>query len=193
MPVTREKKEAALTSLKEEFGGRGSAIFTDFRGVDVAGITDLRAKLRAQGARYLVAKRTVIEKALPANEQIGVMVELDKLGNGNVVKTLLEGSTGICFADAEPIAVAKVLVDFRKDYEKFGIKGAFLAGRFYSAAAVAALATTPPREVLLARLLGAMNGPASGFAGVLAAVIRQFLGTLQAIADEKAKAAQPAS
>ncbi len=189
MPVTREKKKQTLAALEQEFGRAGSAIFTDFRGVDVAGITDLRAKLRAQGARYVVAKRTIIEKALPANEDAKLLIELDKLGNGNVVGALLGGATGICFADAEPIVVAKILADFRKDYAAFGIKGALLGAKFLDAAAVGTLATTPSREALLGRLLGAMNGPASQFVGVLAGVMRQFVGTLQAIADQQGQAA----
>jgi len=77
------------------------------------------------------------------------------------------------------------LVDFRKEYETFVIKGALLGGEFIGPEKVKALAQTPPREVLLARLLGAMQAPAGQLVGVLAGVLRQAVGVLAAIADKK--------
>ncbi len=188
MPVTREKKETTLAELAAKVEGSQAAIFTDFRGVDVAGITALRAKLRAEGVRYVVAKRKLIERALPAHEAIKVEIELSKLAGSPVpdwFNTLLAGATGIAFTDDEPLAAARVLVDFRKEYEAFVIKGGLLGGRFIAGEKVTALAQTPPREVLLAKLLGAMKAPHASFVGVLAAVMRKFVGTLQAVADKK--------
>jgi len=172
MPITRTKKETVLAQLQGAFNEMPAAIFTDFRGVDVAGITALRAKLRAEGSRYIVAKRTLAEKALasaPADQ----------------VEPLLAGSTGICFAGAEPITVAKALVDFKKEYNSFTIKGGILDGKFVTGAQVTRLAALPSREVLLAQLFGGMKGPHRAFVGVLAAVMRQFVGTLQAIVDKE--------
>jgi len=172
MPVTRQKKEQALGVITEAFATYESAIFTDFRGVDVAGITTLRNQLRAQGAKYVVAKRTLAEKALAAKTS----PELDRI---------LEGASGIAFTGSDAVAVAKVLVDFKKEYEKFVIKGALLGGEFLSGDRVTALSKTPPREVLLAMLFGVMKAPHRGFVNVGAGVIRKFLGTLEAIAEKK--------
>jgi len=188
MSITKAKKEAVLKDLTASLGGVQAAIFTDFTGVDVAGITALRAKLRAEGARYIVAKRTLVERALPAHQAVKVEIELSKLAGFPVpdwFETLLAGSTGIAFVDAEPIAVARVLVDFRKEYNKFGIKGGLLAGEFIRGDQVTALALAPPREVLLSRVLGAMLAPHGQFVGVLAAIMRKAVGTIQAIADKK--------
>lgn len=172
MPITREKKEKSLAQLEGAFREMPAAIFTDFRGVDVAGITALRAKLRAEGSRYIVAKRTLAEKTLAS-------VPADQM------KLLLSGSTGICFAGAEPVTAAKALVDFKREYNTFTIKGGILEGQFLTAAQVTRIATLPGREVLLAQLFGAMKGPHRAFVGVCAAVLRQFVGTLQAIVDKE--------
>ena len=174
MPITKARKEAALADLKRTFAAFPTAIFTDFRGVNVGGITELRAKLRAQGARYLVAKRTLTELALGESA-------------ADVRDQLLAGATGICFAGVEPIDVAQVLVGFRKDFTTFTLKGALVEGRFLTPAQLGELARTPPRPVLLARLFGAMKGPHRNLVGVMHGVLRQFVGTLQAIADKKAE------
>lgn len=176
MPVTKEKKQTALSNLTRAFDEAETAIFTDFTGVDVAGLTLLRSKLRAEGARYVVAKRTLAERVLSDKQPAALA-------------TLLAGSTGIAFATAEPVAVAKVLVEFRREYENFKIKGAFLGGEFIDAEGVKALAQTPPREVLLAKLLGAMQAPPARFVNVLAGTLRKLLLVLTAIAEKKEKEA----
>jgi large subunit ribosomal protein L10 len=172
MPITREKKENILADLKAEFAAAGGALFTDFRGVDVAGMTELRAKLRGQGARYVVAKRTLAELALadtPAETR----------------NALLDGATGIAFVGAEPVAVAKVLVDFKKEYERFAVKGGLVAGEFFEAEKVIRLARTPPRDVLVSMLLGAMKSPQASLVYVASGLLRKAVATLAAIADKK--------
>ncbi len=175
MPISKEKKQTILADLTASFREAEGAIFTDFRGVDVAGMTALRAKLRAQGSRYVVTKRALAERALA-----GVPPEK--------VATLLAGATGIAFTGAEPIDAAKILVDFKKDYETFLIKGGLLGGEFVAADWVVVLAATPPREVLIGRLLGAWMSPATAAVGLFAGLLRKFLGTLTAIADKRKEA-----
>ncbi|UCH79334.1 MAG: 50S ribosomal protein L10 [Candidatus Coatesbacteria bacterium] len=172
MPISKDKKESVLAELRAELERAEGALFTDFRGVDVAGMTALRALLRAEGVRYYVAKRTLAELALA--EEPAETVEL-----------LLAGATGIAFVAEEPVRVAKILVDFQKEYETFTIKGGLWGGEFLAASQVGQLARTPPREVLWAKLLGAMNAPVGSFAAVLAGVVRRAVATLQAIADQK--------
>lgn len=172
MPISREKKEEVLAELKAAFGEAGGALFTDFRGVDVAGMTELRSKLRAEGARYLVAKRTLAERALaetPAETR----------------NALLEGATGVAFVTDEPVVVAKVLVDFQKEYESFAIKGGLLGGEFVAAEKINRLAKTPPRDVLLATLFAAMKSPHASLVAVLAGVLRAAVATLAAVAEKK--------
>ncbi|HUV85990.1 MAG TPA: 50S ribosomal protein L10 [bacterium] len=179
MPISRQKKEEILADLKAALGEAGGALFTDFRGVDVAGMTDLRAKLRAEGSRYVVAKRTLAERALTE-------------APAETLNTLLDGATGIAFVGEEPVAVAKVLVDFRKEYESFVIKGGLLGGEFIGPEKIGALAKTPPREVLLATLFAAMKSPHTSLAAVLAGTIRKAVATLAAVADKKREEEAPA-
>jgi large subunit ribosomal protein L10 len=180
MPISRAKKEEILAELKAAFAGAGGALFTDFRGVDVAGMTELRAKLRAEGTRYVVAKRTLAERALadtPAEAR----------------NALLAGATGVAFVSAEPVVVAKVLVDFQKEYERFVIKGGLVGGEFVAPERINRLAKTPPRDVLLAALFAAMKSPHASLAGVLAGVLRKAVATLAAVAEQKRAEAAPAA
>ncbi len=172
MPISREKKESILADLKTALGAAGGALFTDFRGVDVAGMTELRAKLRAEGSRYVVAKRSLAELALTETP-------------AETLKALLDGATGIAFVGEEPVGVAKVLVDFRKEYESFVIKGGLLGGEFVGPEKIGALAKTPPRDVLLATLFAAMKAPQTSLAAVLAGALRKAVATVAAIADKR--------
>jgi len=172
MPISKGKKESILADLQAELQRSEGALFTDFRGVDVAGMTALRAQLRAEGIRYFVAKRTLAELALAE-------------APAETVDLLLAGATGIAFVPEEPIRAAKILADFKKEHDTFVVKGGLWAGGFLAAGQVDQLAKTPPREVLWARLLGAMNAPVGSFAAVLAGVMRKAVATLQAIADQK--------
>jgi large subunit ribosomal protein L10 len=170
MPISRARKEAVLADLKAAFDEAGGALFTDFRGVDVAGMTRLRARLRREGARYVVAKRTLAELVLaeaPSRDE------------------LLEGATGIAFLGEEAVAVAKVLVDFRKEYESFVIKGGLLGGEFLPPEKIGELARTPPRDVLLSTLLATMKSLHTSFVGVLSGIIRKAVATFAAIAEKK--------
>jgi large subunit ribosomal protein L10 len=179
MPISRQKKEEILADLKAALAEAGGVLFTDFRGVDVAGMTELRAKLRAEGSRYVVAKRTLAERALTQ-------------APAGTLDRLLDGATGIAFVGEEPVAVAKVLVDFRKEYESFVIKGGLLGGEFIEAEKIGALARTPPREVLLATLFATMKAPHTSLVAVLAGMVRKAVATLAAIADRKREEETPA-
>ncbi|NIT36886.1 MAG: 50S ribosomal protein L10 [candidate division Zixibacteria bacterium] len=168
--MSRAKKEAVLADLRAAFAEAGGALFTDFRGVDVAGMTRLRARLRREGARYVVAKRTLAELALaeaPSRDE------------------LLEGATGIAFLGEEAVAVAKVLVDFKKEYESFVIKGGLLGGEFFPPEKIGELANTPPRDVLLGMLLATVKSPHTSFVGVLSGIIRKAVATLAAITEKE--------
>jgi large subunit ribosomal protein L10 len=161
-----------LADLKVAFAEAGGALFTDFRGVDVAGMTELRAKLRGEGSRYVVAKRALAELALADTP-------------AEAVDALLEGATGIAFLGEEPVAVAKVLVDFKKEYESFVIKGGLLGGEFLPPEKIGELAKTPPRDVLLGVLLATMKSSHTSFVGVLSGIIRKAVATLAAIAEKE--------
>ncbi len=172
MPISRRKKETILADLKSVLAEAEGALFTDFRGVDVAGMTELRARLRAEGSRYVVAKRTLAERALADTP-------------AETLALLLEGATGIAFVGEEPVGVAKVLVDFKKEYDSFVIKGGLLGGEYLPPQKIGALAKTPPRDVLLSMLFGAMKSPQASLVYVASGLLRKAVATLAAIADKK--------
>src|SRR3990172_7532047 len=126
---------------------RSKAIFlADYRGLTVAGMESLRTKVREAGGGVTIVKNTLAARALQA-------------ANLPVPQDLLAGPTALSFAFGEVPAVAKVLDDFAKDTKILQIKGGLMEGRLLSASQVNSLASMPPREVVMAQLLGLIQQP----------------------------------
>jgi len=166
-----DAKVALVSELRTLVGQTKAAILTDYRGLSVAELTDLRKKLRAADAEYRVVKNTLFKLAA------GDSMPVDEMG------TLLTGPTAIGFAKSDPVAVAKILLDYAREHKAMSVKAGIMDGRVLSAAQVEALSKTPPREVLLSQMIGSMQSPISGFVGTLGGIISNFVFTLQAIAD----------
>ncbi len=154
-----------------------ATIFADYRGLSVAELTDLRKKLRAADGEFRVVKNTLFKLAADGQMPIADMNEF------------LSGPTAIGFAKGDPVATAKVLMDFVKDHKEISIKAGVMNGLVLSAAQVDALSKTPPREVLISQMLGSLQAPISGFVGTLSGILSNFVFTLQAIADKQGEAA----
>ncbi len=165
--AVRVEKEAAVAELKRRFKDAKSVIFADYRGLNVAQVTKLRAKLRQAGIEYKVVKNTL---ARIAAREVGL----------TGVEQFLEGPTAVAFG-IDPVAPAKAVTEFARDNEQLEIKAGVLEGRLIDLAGVKALAELPPRGVLLARVLGGMQAPLSGLATVLHAPLRQVVWTLEAV------------
>ena len=154
--------------------GRAQAFFlTDFRGLDVATMTRMRRRVKENQADYLVAKNTLIKRALA------------QTGKDGSLDGLLQGPTGLCFAYGDPVAVAKVLNDLVKETRVLAIKGGWLQGRVLTPADVEALAQLPPRDVLLGRVLGTLQAPVAGLVTVLAGPVRKLAVVLDQIRQKK--------
>ena len=167
MAVLREKKEELLSWYTDLFSRSRAAILTDYRGLTVADVNQLRNRLRETRSEYHVTKNRLLKLAL---KEAGLPVPED----------LLEGPTATGFCFEEVPAVAKVLVDFSKEFKTFVIKGGLLGDRIISADEVTTLAELPPREVLLAQVLGTVQAPASGLVRAIAGSIRSVLYVLKA-------------
>ncbi len=168
-----DSKVALVSELRTLVGVTKAAIITDYRGLSVAELTELRKKLREVDAEYRVVKNTLFKLAA------GDSMPIDEMGD------LLTGPTAIGFAKNDPVAVAKVLLDYSRDHKALSIKAGVMDGRILSPIQVEALSKTPPREVLLSQMLGAMQSPIAGFVGTLGGIISNFVFTLQAIADKQ--------
>jgi large subunit ribosomal protein L10 len=169
------RKEETVAGLREIIAGSKGAILTDYRGLTVAEVTNLRKKLRDTKAEYHIVKNTLFKLALGGE----VNADLEKL---------LTGPTAIVFAQEDIVAPAKAILDFVAAAKKpeVKVKGGYLDGKVYSTAEVTALSKLPPREQIMAQIIGAINAPASGVVNTIDAVLSELARAVQAIADQKA-------
>ncbi len=167
---TKQQKQASLSSLKTQFGKAQVALVTDYRGLTVAEITDLRRRLQKVGADFTVAKNTLIKLATKDS------------ADWQLLESLLEGPTALAIGYDDAVAPAKVLQDFAKEKRKVVIKvrGGVLQGKQLNEAGVKALASLPSREQLLAQLMGSLNAPATNLVSVTAGVARKLVYVLEA-------------
>jgi len=172
----REDKAVVVDNIKEKLQSSDVSVLTDYRGLTVAEIDDLRRKLREANVEYKVLKNTLTWRAA---QELG----LEEL------KTFLEGPTAIAFSSEDPVAPAKVLSDFAKKHKALEIKGGVLEGNVISLEKIKALAELPPKEQLLAQVVSAMQAPISGLVNVLQGPIRNFVWTLEAVRVHKEKEA----
>ena len=165
-------KETVVAEVKEKLERSQGVVLTDYRGLNVTEVTELRNKLREAGVEYKVIKNTLTR--LAAN-QVGI----------EGLDPYLEGPTGIAFGIEDPVSPAKILAEFAKTHKSLEIKAGILEGKVISFDAVQALADLPSREVLLAKVLAGMQTPMYGFAGVLHANLRNLVYVLDAVRQQK--------
>jgi large subunit ribosomal protein L10 len=166
----RPEKVAVIDDVKGRVDVAPAAVVTEYRGMTVAEISDLRRKLRAAGADYKVLKNTLVRRAIEGTPS-------------EPMSAYLEGPTAIAFVQGDVSAVAKVLRDFSKATPTLVLKGGVLDGKAISPDDLKALAELPSREVLLAQLAGLIASPMRTMAGLLKAVPQNFAYGLSALLD----------
>ncbi len=171
--AARPEKVAVVEEIRQKLADADAAVLTEYRGLRVAELAELRGALRPAGAEFKVFKNTLARRAA---EEAG----LDEL------IPLLEGPTAITFVSGDAVVAAKALRDFAKTNTALVIKGGLLGPRVLRAPDVDALADVPPREVLLARLAGGFQAPLTKAAGLFQAFTRNFAYGLKAYADQRA-------
>ena len=177
--MARPDKVAAVAEIADEFRGASASVVTEYRGLTVAQLTRLRRTL-GPDVTYRIAKNTLVKRAA---EDAGV----------DGLDALLTGPTAIAFVTGEPVDAAKALRDFAKDNKALVIKGGYMDGNALSVDEVNRIADLESREVLLAKLAGAMKGNLSKAAGLFAAPASQVARLAQALADKRAAEAGPAA
>ena len=165
-------KKAQVADLKDKFTQARTVVVTDYRGLNVAEVTQLRTKLREAGVEYKVAKNTLLKRAI---EDAGL----------ESIDDLLQGPTAVAFSYEDLVAPAQVLAKFAKEHDKLEIKGGLLEGKVISLAEVKALAELPPREVLLAQVASALQSPLVGMVNVLQGPLRKAVYALEEIRKQK--------
>lgn len=170
--VIKEAKIKAVEELRDKFSHSTAAVLTDYRGLNVAEITELRRKLKEQDVEYRVVKNTLTSIAIK--------------DMGYNLNEFLKGPTAVAFSYEDPVAPAKVLVDFAKTHKQLEIKAGVIEGKVADKDVIGELAKMPPKEQLLANTVGAIQSPLYGIVGVLQGTLRDMVYTLQAIQDKKA-------
>lgn len=149
------RKEQLVNELTEKLQKAQSVVVFDYRGLTVAEVTELRSAMRKAGNEYVVIKNSMVERAA------------EKVGIDESVKEMLKGPSAFAIGYEDAVSPAKILKDTVKKLKKCEIKGGIVNGKVADAAAIDALAELPPKEVLIARMLGSMMSPISGLAIVL--------------------------
>lgn len=174
--MKRSEKEQAVNELSAQMKGVKALYFTDFTGLNVKRMTDLRRRFRKAGVQYVVIKNTLALRAVSDSGLTGVT---DRL----------RGPTGVVLA-RDPVAAAKVLADFAKENDKRpALKGGMLDGVALSEDQIKRLASLPSREQMLAQLVSALESPAASLVGGLEGILRNFVGVLEAVKAQKEAAA----
>jgi len=166
-----EQKQAVVAEVAKHVANARAIVMAENRGMPVAAMTQLRAKARASGVYFRVVKNTLVRRAV-AETPFASLAD-------RMVGPLAYG------IGTDPVAVAKVLSDFAKGNEKFVITGGAMPGQVMSAKEIAALASLPSREELIAKLLGTMQAPIAKLVRTLNEVPSKFVRTLAAVRDGK--------
>jgi large subunit ribosomal protein L10 len=157
--LSRAQKTNEVEELRDRFTRATSVFVAEYRGLTVANVDDLRAKMRAAGAdafEYRVAKNTLLRLAAAGSA-------------GEKLTTHFSGPTAVAFSFGDPAKLAKLLVDYAKDKEPFKLRGAVVEGQALGMAEIATLATLPSLDELRGKLIGLLQAPAGQLARLLAA------------------------
>ena len=166
------EKEALVQDVTERLKGVKGMYLADFTGMTVEKVSALRAKCRAAGVEYKVIKNTLLKRAVHGHD----IKELDEF---------LEGPTALAFSTESEVEPARVLIEFAKDGDKPIVKAGLIGNRLYSAVEVKQLAALPPRDVLLAQVLGTISAPLSNFLGSVNALLASPAQLTAALEEKK--------
>ena len=170
--MNRTEKQQLIEELHKELEASPHAVLVDFRGLSVPAATEFRKRMRASGSRYRVIKNSL---ALRASK--GTALER--------LEAKFEGTTGIAYSGDDPVALAKVLVEFAKDHPALSVKAGVVSGtQVLDAAGVKALSTMPGLPELRARLLGLLQAPATQLVRLLGTPATQLARVVRAHQDK---------
>ena len=171
--MKRNEKEQLVTELTEKIKGASAFYYTDFTGLNVKRMTELRRRFRKAGVEYVVIKNSLALRAVNESGLAG---------------SRLRGPTGVVIGK-DPVVAAKVLADFAKENDqKPGVKGGMLDGKAIDTAQVKQLASLPSREQMLAELGAGLQSPLGAFVGALSGVLMMFAGALEGLRQQRENA-----
>ncbi len=167
-----EKKKQVVKEIEQKLQDASLVVFTNYRGITVSEMNDLRNMLRAPGVEFKVLKNTMLEFAL---QNTGFAEVIDHI----------EGPNAVLFSNEDPVTPAKSIYDFMKKTKKLEVKIGLVDGKMISSDQVKELAELPPREALIAQVLGTMQAPITSFVTVLDANITGLVRVLDQVREQK--------
>lgn len=173
MPVNKAKKSEVLQDLEEKFSKAKSVYFSKNKGIPVKKMTDLRKKLHKEGIDLVVAKKTLMR------------IAAKKMNVTEISSEVMDGPVAAAFGYKDEVTAARLLHEFAKDNETLELLGGIVGSQVLGKTEAKQMATLPSREQLLAKLVGTMKSPISGFHGTLSGVLRKFVYAMKAVADKK--------
>ncbi|MFH1173179.1 MAG: 50S ribosomal protein L10 [bacterium] len=173
MAKTREQKKQTVEQLTDKFSKMKAAVFASFEGLSVSATNELRNLCRQSGVDYMVAKKTLINKAL------------DQSGLKDINSRDIKGSVATAIGYEDEIMPAKILNKFAKTNQALVLKGGIFENKFIDLVKVNELAAIPSKPELLAKLVGSLSSPMVGLVNVLQGNLRGLVGVLSAIKDKK--------
>ncbi|PIT90526.1 MAG: 50S ribosomal protein L10 [Candidatus Komeilibacteria bacterium CG10_big_fil_rev_8_21_14_0_10_41_13] len=172
MPKTQQQKQVEVEKLKDNLASAKSVVLASYQGLSVAKSQQLRNDLRKEGARFMASKKTLLKKALSDS---GLEANLDQMS----------GNIGLAFGEDE-VTPAKIMAEFAKNEEEaMTIHGGFLEKSFIDSAKVLSLAKLPSKLELIAKTVGTIKAPISGFVNVLSGNLRGLVNVLNAVKETK--------
>ncbi len=173
--MLKVEKEKTVDELREKFSLTKSLFLTDFRGLNVEQMTDLRRDLKEKKAEYRITKNSLIRLAARESRFEGVL-------------DYLKGPTGLVFSFEDPVSPAKVLYEIHKKVEKPKIKIIWMEGKLLDENHLKSLAALPSKDVILTQIVFGLNSPLANLVGTLQGVMRNFVGVLDAVREARSKA-----
>ena len=167
-----DEKKKIVEDIRKRFLESKVVILTDYRGLDVEKINELRRKLKQSGAEYKVVKNTLLVRA---SEETDI----------SLIKDSFKGPSAVALSCDDPVTPAKILTEFADEHESLEIKVGVMNGKILDLTAIKKLSALPSREALLGSLLSVMSGVPSAFVRALNDMPRRLLNVLQAIKEQK--------
>lgn len=172
--MNRNEKSEIISEIKELLESSSAVYLTDYSGINVEDISNIRNQFRNEGVRYKVFKNTLVKRAL------------SEAGKYEKIADHLVGMTGFAFASSNPLAPAKIINKYFGDKEKLALKACYVEGDYFESSQLKTLATLPTKNELIASILGSINAPVSGIVGSINAVMRDLVSVVDQISQKQA-------
>jgi large subunit ribosomal protein L10 len=172
--MNRNEKSEIISEIKELLESSSAVYLTDYSGINVEDISNIRNQFRNEGVRYKVFKNTLVKRAL------------SEAGKYEKIADHLVGMTGFAFASSNPLAPAKIINKYFGDKEKLALKACYVEGDYFEGSQLKTLATLPTKNELIASILGSINAPVSGIVGSINAVMRDLVSVVDQISQKQA-------